>query len=505
MHNQRKNSRKECLLETDWTAGKKSYRGIIRNISAGGAFVDTGETVSDAGAVELVFSLSDGDERIAHRGRVAWDGPGGFGVAWVVPFSALDRIQSLNSRLAPRSMLSGKMQPPRGDGTVLGSGYWRVKGLADDRLGAIEEALHRSGKALEQSEARYRRLFDNALLGIFQSTVSGKILMVNPALARMFGYASPDELTLAVGETAEDLYADPADRRRIVDRILASDAPVTTENLFRRRDGSFFTGNFQGWKVTDEQHRILFLEGFIEDISARKHAEADLRFSKQRVHHLSSRLLKAQEDERRRISMEIHDDIGQNLTVIKLRVQSAASRLRRDQGRLTSELEQTLEIIDETIEKTRKLTRDISPSIIEDLQLADALRWMVRNFAQHADIRISLSADRVDKLLDRDSQVLIYRIIQEALNNILKHAGADNVAVSVRREGDRVIFVVVDDGDGFDPEAFWRRHIAERGMGLAAMQERARMLGGELTIDSRPGCGTRITLLAPVCHPEGGS
>jgi len=137
----------------------------------------------------------------------------------------------------------------------------------------ISKARHEIERALHDSEKRYHRLFEDAILGIFQSTPDGKIITVNPAYAQMFGYASPDELMAMVKDAARDIYVNPELRPKRVQRILESATPVHAENQYKRKDGSVFTGNLHAWTVKDKKGNVLYLEGFVEDITKRKKAE----------------------------------------------------------------------------------------------------------------------------------------------------------------------------------------------------------------------------------------
>jgi PAS domain S-box-containing protein len=359
--------------------------------------------------------------------------------------------------------------------------------------------------ALRHSEARYRRLFEDAVLGIFESTVEGRILNVNPAFAKMFGYASPQELLTSVGGTAEKLYGDGAARVRIIRQVVQSDTPVKSETVFRRRDGSLFTGNFHVWQVKDTENRILYLEGFVEDVTDRKRVEESLRESARRLRFLSSKLLSVQESESRRISMEIHDAMGQNLAVLKLQLVAISKKLRKDQRPLKNECRKALDLINQIIESARNLSRDLSPSIIEDLKLGGTLKWMLQNFQAQTGIRTDLEMDDIDGLFSNEDQVIIYRIFQEALRNIIKHADARRVTVVVRRRDGEAVFQITDDGKGFELEAVWNRHVSERSLGLAALYERSRMLGGILEIDTRQGGGTQITLKISTAPSRGAS
>ena len=363
-------------------------------------------------------------------------------------------------------------------------------------------ARKRTEAALIESEARYRRLFEDAALGIFQSTLDGRVLSVNPSMARIFGYASPADLMASVDNVAADLYETPAERQNMIAHLMRNPTAITREIRFRRRDGRIFIGQLHAWKVRDASDRILYIEGFVEDISSRKRIEESLKDSERRLHDLSSQLLAAQENERRRISLEIHDDMGQNLAVLKLKLQSMSAQLRRDQPKLKGECRQVLADIDKLIAKARHLAHDLSPSIIDDLKLCATLRSMAADFGRLADIHIALNMDDIDDLFDREAQIVLYRICQEALNNIVRHARAKNVGITIRHRSGRVHFRIEDDGRGFNPQAVWRGATRRRGMGLAAMAERARMLEGSLVVDSAGRGGTRIKLDVPV-HLKG--
>jgi PAS domain S-box-containing protein len=366
----------------------------------------------------------------------------------------------------------------------------------------ITERKHAEA-ALRKSEERFRRFFEDVTLGFFQSTEDGVILSVNPAFAQMFGYATPLDLLAAVGNEAVALYADPRDRRRIIRLVTTSKAPIKIETRFRRRDGSSFTGDFHAWKVKDRENRFLYLEGFIDDITERKQFEESLRESENRLRFLSSKLLVAQEEERRRISLELHDDLGQDLAALKLQMLTMAKCLGKNQTEPKKECQSALTFIDRLIDTTRRISRALSPTVIQDLKLCGTIRWMVRDFQTYAAIDTTLEIDDIDALFSYDQQIIIYRILQEALHNVHKHARARSVALTVRRNTRDVQIQVRDDGRGFDIDHAMNRHVAERGLGLAALEERSHMLGGQLTITSQKRRGTCVALTIPISGQEG--
>lgn len=223
-----------------------------------------------------------------------------------------------------------------------------------------------------------------------------------------------------------------------------------------------------------------------------------LRKSESRRRQLASQLLTAQENERRRISLEIHDEIAQSLSALKLRVSLLANRLRKDQSPLKAEFDATLTFVDAIIENTRRLSRDLSPSIIQGLKLSGSISWMVNDFSKQTKISVSLEMMDIDGLFNEKEQIVIYRIFQEALSNIRKHARARHVSVAITIKDDDLVLSIEDDGRGFDLTEVWNRHVAQRGLGLAALDERTLMLDGTLTISSEKGRGTRITVTIPI-------
>jgi len=241
-----------------------------------------------------------------------------------------------------------------------------------------------------------------------------------------------------------------------------------------------------------------------QQIEERKLVEQALRESGEKLHILSSHLLTAQERERRRISLELHDELGQSLTVLKLQMRSIETSLNSEQMSLKENCENTLQYVDQIIENVRRLSRDLSPSILEDLGLTAALRWLIGDFEKHSQIHVSFNIPNIDNRVSHDGQIIIYRIFQEAFTNIGKHAQADTVSVAVEIRDRHIDFLVEDNGKGFDMEQIESRYPTERSLGLVAMDERARMLGGVLKIETRMGGGTRIIFNIPVDTKRGG-
>ncbi|HBG04170.1 MAG: hypothetical protein A2075_22795 [Geobacteraceae bacterium GWC2_58_44] len=235
------------------------------------------------------------------------------------------------------------------------------------------------------------------------------------------------------------------------------------------------------------------------EITERLQAEQTLRESEKLIRHLSCQLLNAQEIERKRISMGLHDDLGQALYVIKLRVRCIEKKLGKKQQAQRGECEILLDYLDTVIEDVRRLSLQLSPAIMEDLGLTAALRWLVSAFQRDQGMEVSVDIPELDRLFpEQHQQITIYRVLQEATSNIGKHARAQKVSIAVRQHGGRVSFSVHDDGKGFDPVEAATKSASEKGLGLATMSERITMMGGSFNLRSRPGQGTEITFILPV-------
>lgn len=232
--------------------------------------------------------------------------------------------------------------------------------------------------------------------------------------------------------------------------------------------------------------------------------EAALKESEARLRFLSGRLIHAQEKERKRLSIELHDELGQSLALLKHRLRSIQKRLSDNDESSNDACSETIHEIDRIIDNVRRLSRDLSPSILEDLGLSAAVRWLIDCFrAQHA-VLVFLKMDAIDPLFSEERKTNFYRIVQEIFNNIGKHANASRVECSVNLAKDSVHLIVSDDGLGFDLTGLSSLHPAERGIGLAAMDERAKMFNAFFSITSTPSKGTRIEMKIPI-NERGGA
>jgi signal transduction histidine kinase len=264
------------------------------------------------------------------------------------------------------------------------------------------------------------------------------------------------------------------------------------------------------WLVTSLIYAMLAYEIIMaarQQIKAIEDSNIDLKAmasklqkSEERLHRLSSDLFAVQEKERKRISFELHDELGQSMAALKLQVGSIARRVGDvEPEELQTVCDEMRNNINQIIENVRRLARDLSPVVLDDLGLQAAIEYLVNNFSKIYNIDINYHTTDINHLFDEESQRIIYRILQEALTNIGKHAQAEHVSIVIEEERDSTVrFTVKDDGRGFNVQKTLDQKGAERGMGLEAMSERVRILGGKVSIMSRPGIDTTVTFIAPI-------
>jgi signal transduction histidine kinase len=195
--------------------------------------------------------------------------------------------------------------------------------------------------------------------------------------------------------------------------------------------------------------------------------------------------------------MELHDELGQALSVMKIQVRIVERGLGDEREASREECERLLATIDHVIAEVRRLSLNLSPTVLEDLGLTSALQWLITGFAQNLAVKVTSEIAPIDDVFPAPFRIVIYRVIQEALTNIARHARADRVAVIISRLADGVDFLVEDNGVGFDGELNGRDHQTAMGFGLTTMQERVRMIGGRFELWSQKGRGTRVAFSVP--------
>jgi signal transduction histidine kinase len=223
----------------------------------------------------------------------------------------------------------------------------------------------------------------------------------------------------------------------------------------------------------------------------REEHEATLA-AKEDLQRLSARLVAAQEQERQTLSRELHDQVGQALTAIKIDVARAEQSLLPSQADLSERLRRARQGADETLEIIRRMSMLLRPSMLDDLGLSAALGWYTKQFSASTAIRVSLNDDGSADLLPDAEKTSLYRIVQEALTNCARHSEARSILIQLASEEQQYVVRIEDDGKGFTPAR------SARGLGLIGIEERVAEMGGALNLDSKPGAGTRIFISIPL-------
>jgi signal transduction histidine kinase len=375
-----------------------------------------------------------------------------------------------------------------------------IRALLDDASAPVFELTHVT-QLSHIPAALSRKRFDVILLDLslpdafgMDTVMRAHSMSPNTPIVVMSNMGDQDTAVKAVQIGAQDyLFKGSVDTNLLVRSVRYAIERKRTETMREALLDEF------DQRVRERTGELLLAnEKLQQEIEERKRVEQMLRESEQQLRKLSSQLMTAQENERKRISRELHDELGQSLTIIKMRLRFIQENLMNDQTVLREECENSMLYINQVIENMRRLSQDLSPSILEDLGLAAALRCVIGNFTKNSTIQIAQDIADINDLLPQDSQIILYRILQEALTNISKHSVAVQASVVIRSHADRVSFSVEDNGKGFPIEQNAARNATQKGLGLKSMSERVRMLGGSLNVWSQEGKGTRINFSIPI-------
>jgi len=348
---------------------------------------------------------------------------------------------------------------------------------------------------LKESEKKYRSIFESALAGIYRYSIKDKkILMANQALANMLGYDSVRQLLSET--TALKRYFSPENSRKLIQQL--------------KRDGRVDGFEFEVIKSDGKRIPLLlsaifypdqgYLEGVAINIRERKRAEEAIKNSRHRLRMLSAQLLLAQERERKQIANELHDSIGQSLTAIKYGIESVSEEMDKEPVAVNkSALLAVLSILQEVTDEVRNIQTNLRPPILDDIGLLPAISWFCREFQKiYSRLRIIRLLEIEESDIPDSLKIVIFRIMQEALNNAAKHSEAECVHFSLRKSENAIEMSVQDDGRGFDLEKVLNTKELSRGFGLETMKERAELSGGRFEIESKKAKGTTIRTLWPL-------
>lgn len=350
----------------------------------------------------------------------------------------------------------------------------------------------RAEAALHGSEQRFRAVFDAGPVGMCLTTPSGRFLRVNHAFADFLGY----DLNDLRGMHFLDI-THPDDRPTSEDRVRRTldggTQRFSLEKRYLRKDGRAVWGIASAHLLRDDEGRPLLFITHLQDITARRRAEDELR-------ELPSRLLEAQEEERRRIAKELHDSTAQELAAAIMGIGTLQRQLAGVEGPAQDTLADVLALLERSARDVRTLSHLLHPPLMDRLGLGHALRQYVAGFSQRSGIQVAAELPKGRLPLAEEARVALFRIVQEALSNIHRHSGSPTARLRLAREGAEAVLEVADDGRGI-PAPCGTGPQALPGVGLASMRERARSLGGRLEVETGPA-GTLVRAILPLAKEQ---
>ena len=347
--------------------------------------------------------------------------------------------------------------------------------------------------ALRENEQRYRILFSQAMDGILLLDLEGNIVSVNESFARMHGYSVDELLVMNIREldTPESLALVP----KRVARLMARES-LGFEVEHYHKDGHVVPLDVASSAIDiDGKLHVL---AFHRDITERRRAEQDLRRSQQELRGLSKAANEALEAERRRTARELHDELGQLLTALKMDLESLRSALPPNAPDLGKRAQAMDAMLDSTIAATRRIAADLRPLMLDDLGLAAALDWLTNSFSKQTGIATDLVIDDTVAQVPEPIASALYRITQESLTNVTKYAQATTTEIRLERDGDWVELTVRDNGRGIR-EGDQNKQGA---FGLLGIRERVTLLSGEIAIRGEPGRGSEVRARIPLAAAD---
>ena len=341
-------------------------------------------------------------------------------------------------------------------------------------------------ETLKKTENRYRNLIKASINHMFMLNPEGYFMLSNDRVEQ-FGLEKGSQL---VGRSVMEVYDLELGKfyEQKIDEVIAKEASVTFEHTLETKNDTYYHLDTLYPIIKDEE--IWAIGGICRDITERKKAEIQLR---QTLKHLSE----VEEEFRKKASQKLHDHVGQNLTALIFNLDYIQNNLPSDLDKLIyKKLNQSKDLLDNTIERIRNIISEIRPSVLEDYGLFAALKWYGNKFSKRMDIAVKIVGEELQERLPESIETAIFRIIQEIFNNIAKHARAEKVLIRLEEKSDYVNIFVHDDGVGFDIDQI-KEHpnsTESTGWGIVSMGDRIKSIGGEFGLISQPGQGTKIKI-----------
>ncbi len=351
-------------------------------------------------------------------------------------------------------------------------------------------------EALRVSEEKYRDLYDNAPDMYHSVDANGIIIDCNDTEVRMLGYAR-EEL---IGRPISEIFS--TESRAVHERdfpmIKQQRSVIGLEREVVRKDGTIFPASLNVFNEIGKDGTMVKTRTIMRDMTERNRVEEQLRNSRELLRNLSAHLQSAREEERRHIATEIHDELGQILTALKLDISWLKRRLARQESDLVSSVQAMTSLVDKTIEVVQRISSELRPGVLDYLGLIAAIEWQIEEFRKRSGIACILVVDADELPLDQNRSTAMFRIFQETLTNVIRHSEATRVDVHVEMQCNSVVMQIQDNGKGITEAEL----TSPTSFGIIGIRERVRFLGGEVMMRGMPGIGTTVIVNIPLKQEE---
>ena len=368
-----------------------------------------------------------------------------------------------------------------------------LEGLVEERGNQLDRAT----RSLSSNEARLEGILQSAMDAIIAVDQQQRIVLFNAAAEAIFRCRASDALGGPLERFIPERFR--AAHRNHISRFGETGTTTRTMGARLQLFGLRFNGEEFPIDASISQVETggqKFYTVILRDVTERKRAQDELERSHLELRELAAAMHEVREAERTRVARELHDELAQWLTAIKMDVAWLSTRLPREQLSLLEKTEKVKGLVDTTVAAVRRIASDLRPVMLDDLGLLPAVESLLHDLSGRTGIVVSLDAASDDLDFHEPLVTSVYRMIQEALTNVARHSGATEVTVAIRRSGDDVTVRIADNGRGFDPEAPGRR----KSYGVLGIHERAYTLGGRATIVSRQGGGTVVEIVVPAAR-----
>lgn len=356
----------------------------------------------------------------------------------------------------------------------------------------------RAEKALLESEERNRQLIDSAQYAIYTIKPDGKIVTLNPAWETITGLPREEWIGKSFA-----LLVHPDDISSVMEHFqlaVKGKKPPDYEARFITSSSEYRLGRFSIFPQFKDG-KVSSISGIAYDITERKQAEEKLKKSYEQLRNLSAHLQIAREEERTLIAREIHDELSQVLTAVKIELAVVGGKItkaddKESRLRLSKEIKYLLKLIDNTLQSVRNIIQDLKPEILDQFGVQEAMEWYIKEYQTRTGIKCETNLDMENTRLDKNRSIAVFRIFQESLTNIARHARANRVKINLTEESGNLLLTIKDNGKGIREEQI----SDSKSIGLIGMRERALFLGGELEIQGVQGKGSTVMLKLPLSN-----